>query len=488
VTEAIQFVDQSIRDGQQSLWGLRMRAGHMLPIAKEIDEAGFHVVDFTGSAMFEVMTRQFKENPWELLDLVREAMPNSDLRSGARPNAAMGTGFAMAPFSVVDLLCQTMVKHGVTSFWLYDCLYNMDQMERLARAISSVGGKVLPGLMYALSEYHTDEFFADKVRTIASWGVADAIYLEDASGVLTPDRAATLIPALIEASNGIPIEMHCHNTTGLASLNYLEGIKAGIRTIHTASRPLANGPSLPSTEVMLDNIKALGYTSTVDESRLERIAAYFERLAKQEGYELGVPAEYSVRPYEHQLPGGMLGTLKYQLATHGLSHRLQETLEETAIVRRELGYPVMATPISQLVGIQALLNITSGERYKQVPDDVIKYVLGWTGRPPGPIDPEVLDRILGSERGKELAKQQPPQPTIEELRKQHRPGISDEELLLRAVMQESTVDAMYASGPAVRDLTRQEHPVAALIRSLSAPGCSDHVHFEDADLSVELHR
>jgi oxaloacetate decarboxylase alpha subunit len=485
----IKFVDQSIRDGQQSLWGLRMRMGHMLPVAPDMDRAGYDVIDITGSAMFEVMTRQFKENPWEMLDAMRAAVPNTELRAGTRPNASAGSGFTLAPAAVVDLFATTLVKHGIDSLWIYDCLYNVDQMERVARAISAAGAKAVPSLMYSLSEFHTDEFFADKVRQFAAWGCASSVYLEDASGVLTPDRAVTLIPAVVEAANGLPVELHCHNTTGLAPLNYLEGLKHGVVTIHTASRPLANGPSLPSVESMLENVRLLGHTAALNEDAVAAMAEYFESLAVAEGYELGAPAEYSVFPYEHQLPGGMLGTLKHQLATHGLGDRLQETLYEAATVRRELGSPVMATPISQLVGIQALLNVTTGERYGRVPDDVILYTLGRLGSPPGPMDPDVKDKILSSSRGKELAAISPAEPTVEELRRQHGRHLSDEELLLRTLLQQSEVDAMLGAGAAPRDLRpRSESPLVSLLRAMSATACSDAVHYQELGTAVTLQR
>lgn len=484
----VKFVDQSYRDGQQSHWGLRMRGGHMLPLAPQVSEAGFSVVDLTGCAMFDVMVRELREDPWETLDAMRAAMPGVDLRAGSRPNAALGTGFTLAPDAVVDKFAELMIRHGINSFWIYDCLYNMDQMKRLSKVVVDSGGRAFPAIMYAESEFHTDEYFADKVRTISSWGFASGIYLEDASGVLTPERARTLLPALREAAQGLPIEMHFHNTTGLAPLNYVIGFEHGLDIIHTASEPLANGPSLPSTEMMVDNVVALGHTHSLDMDRIREMAEYFTAIAKEGGYQTGVPAEYSVRPYQHQLPGGMLGTLRNQLATHGLTDRLDAVLEESALVRKEFGSPVMATPISQLVGIQALLNVTSGERYGQVTDDVIRYFLGRLGQPPGPVDPDVKDRVLGTARANDLAKVETPQPTMAELRSAHGKSISDEELLLRVMMQQEHVDAMKASGPMLRDLApRGRHPVTALLASLSRPACSS-VRYSDSELSISLSR
>lgn len=484
----IKIVDQSLRDGQQSWWGLRMRPDHMLEIAADVDRAGFEVVEITGSAMFEVWVRQFRENPWHAIDELRAAMPNTQLRAGTRVNASAGSGFTMAPLSVVDLFATLLVKHGIDGLWIYDCLYNMDLMERLSRVITTAGGAATPTLMYSLSEFHTDEFFADKVRQIASWGVARSIFLEDASGVLTPGRARTLIPALQQAAAGIPIELHCHNTTGLAPLNYIEGIDLGIDILHTASEPVANGPSLPSTEGTLTNIRALGHTADIDEDVLVRMAGHITEVGLAEGYEIGRPAEYSLFPYEHQVPGGMLGTFQSQLAQHGISHRLDEALHEAARVRRELGSPVMATPISQLVGIQALLNVTTGERYGRVPDDVINYTLGRLGSPPGPIDQDVKDKILSSDRARELATWEVPQPSLADLRREHGMHLSDEELFLRVLMQGSLVDSMYTQGPTPMGWRKPpESPVAALLQAFGDTTC-DTVSYQGAGLSVSLHR
>jgi oxaloacetate decarboxylase (Na+ extruding) subunit alpha len=440
----IQVVDQTLRDGQQSLWGMRMQAKHILPIADVIDRAGFHAVDVTGSSLMEVLTRYKRENPWEGLDLIRKALPNSNLRSGSRSNCIVG--FALSPNSIMELWIRTLVKHGIDSFWIFDCLFNIDQMRWLSGIVKDAGAKVSPAMMYGLSPVHTDEFFADKVRQMAQFPGVDAIYVEDAPGVLTPDRAKTLVPALVAAAGDVPIEMHCHNNTGMGSLNYLVAVEAGAAMVHTASRPLANGPSLPSHEVTFDNLRRMGYEVPVDDVALAKIAEHFVHAAAVEGYALGVPNEHSTFPYEHQLPGGMTGTLKAQLEQYGMSHRLMEVLEECATVRRELGYPVSATPFSQLVGIQSVLNIVTGERYSVVPDEVILYVNGHLGPLAAPVDPEVMDKIQSSPRAKEFADWEAPQPTLADLRKQYG-DVSDEELLLRAVVPAEDVDAMLKAGP-----------------------------------------
>lgn len=481
----IKIVDQTLRDGQQSLWGMRMQAKHILPIADVIDNAGFGVVDLTGSSLMEVLVRYKRENPWEGLDLISQALPNSTLRAGSRSNCIVG--FALSPDAIMELWIRTLVKHGISSFWIFDCLFNIEQMRWLCGVVKDAGAEVSPAIMYGLSPVHTDEFFADKARQMATFDGVDAIYVEDAPGVLTPDRAKTLVPALVDAAGDVPIEMHCHNNTGMAPANYLEAVDAGAAMIHTASRPLANGPSLPSHEVMFDNLRRRGYEVAVDDRALEKIERHFLHCAEVEGYEVGVPREHNIFPYEHQLPGGMTGTLKAQLEQYDMAGRLQEVLEECATVRRELGYPVSATPFSQLVGIQSVLNIVTGNRYSIVPDEVILYVNGHLGPLAAPIDPEVMDRIQSSPRAKEFADWEQPQPTLKELRQQYG-DVSDEELLLRTVVPETDVDAMLEAGPVQTWFPRQGSARMAALHQLIRNADAKYLHVDQPGFSLTLRR
>jgi oxaloacetate decarboxylase (Na+ extruding) subunit alpha len=436
VVSHVEIVDQTLRDGQQSLWGLRMRAHQAAPALPHIAKTGFKVVDLTGAGMFAVLLRQFKDDPWAATDRLVAGLQGNVLRAGMRTTTV--AGFAPGPDAVMDLWVKTLLRHGIESFWIYDCLYNMETMRRLAEVIVDSGGKAVPSVMYGLTDLHDDAFFAERAREMASWPGIETIYVEDAPGVLTPERAATLLPALQEATGDVPLELHAHNTAGLAPLVYIEGLRHGITILHTASLPMANGTSLPSTEATLDNLAVLGHTHGLDESQLPPVAEHFEREARRSGYELGVPNEFSLRLYEHQLPGGMTGTLKSQLAQHGMTDRLTEVLEEIPRVRRDLGEPIMATPFSQIVGIQAVLNM---------PDEVVHDTLGHYGQLVREVEPDVADRILERRRAKELAGWERPQPTLAEIRARFPAGISDEELLLRLMHTDAEVDAMLAAGP-----------------------------------------
>lgn len=477
----IKFIDQTLRDGQQSLWGMRMRACQATPALPHLNATGFDTCDLTGGTFFVVMLRESGDDPWAALDWIVKGLPDVRHRAGMRPVAVGSFGFV--PDEMLDLWVATLVKHGIHSHWLFDCLYDMPLMKAKAEAIQRVGGEVVPAIMYGLTDLHTDEFFADRAREMASWDGVKRIYVEDAPGVLTPERAKTLLPALQAATPGVDLELHVHNTTGLAPLVYVEGIRAGIEYIHTCSLPLANGPSLPSTEAMVEIVEEMGHSHNLDKSQLPPVAEHFEREAKRLGWALGVPNEYRTMPYRHQLPGGMTGTLINQLNEYGMPERFPEVIDEIVRVREELGQPVMATPFSQFVGIQAVLNVVLPERYEVVPDEVIHYALGHYGPLMRPVEPHIAERIFSQPRVRDLEKWERDQTTVAEFREKLGKDLSDEELLLRYFCPEEQVDKMLA-GPPLRteppahsdlgdQLVRliaeaQERPVSHL--SLSQPG------------------
>jgi oxaloacetate decarboxylase alpha subunit len=441
----VEIVDQTFRDGQQCLWGMRLRTAMVRHVARDLDNAGYRAIDITGSSMFECVMRYSRENPWEGLDLWRSWMPKTDFRAGVGSNRIVK--FGLTPDSMLDLWVQTLIKHGLNSLWVYDCLYNLDQMRRLTRTIHTAGGQAYPAIFYGISPVHTDDWFASRVREMVSWPETTGIYVEDAPGILTAERARTLIPAILAAANGKPVEWHFHNTTGMGAVNYLTALDAGATILHTCSRPLANGPSLPSTEQTLQNIRRAGHTHGVDEASLPVVAAHCERIAEQEGWAVSRPVEYDVFAYQHQLPGGMAGTLNAQLAQYGMTHRLTEVLEECVRVRAELGHPISATPFSQLVGIQSVLNVVTGDRWSVVPDEVIIYLKGGFGQAPAPVDQNVRDKVLASPHGKQYADWQRPQPTLAEVRQQYGEHLGDEELLLRYMVPPEDIEAVRRAGP-----------------------------------------
>ena len=481
----IEFIDSTLRDGQQSLWGMRMQAGMALPVAPQLDRTGFRVIDLTGSSFFEVMIRVAREDPWEGMDLLVQAMPKTPLRGGMRANAAVS--FSVTPDALMDLWMRQLNRHGCRSFWIYDVLYNIDKMHRLAKVAKEFGSEVAGTVMYFQSPVHTIEYLADKTAKLAACPDIDTILLYDTAGVLDRERLSRLIPALQAQAQGKPIEFHANNILGRSAKNYLDAIEFGVRILHTASRPMANSSSVPSTEIMLHNIELLGHTHSLHKSLLPPVAERFERVGKAAGFPVNQHNEYDVLAEQHQIPGGMMGTLKAQLARHNMSDRLDEVLRETAVVRGEFGYPGMATPFSQLVGIQAVLNVVTAERYGTIPDEVIQYAAGFHGTPVAPIEPNVLDKIMAAPRAKQILSNPAEQPTLEELRKRY--GTSDDdELILRALVPQTDIDKMRAAGPVQRDYPLLSTPELEQVARLMRLVKSRSLQIRSAEMSLSLSR
>lgn len=481
----IEFLDETMRDGQQSLWGMRMQAGMALPVAPIIDRTGFRVIDLTGSSLFEVLIRYCRENPWEGLDLLVEAMPRTPIRGGMRSNASVT--FGVTPDALMDLWMRRLNEHGCRSFWIYDVLFNNDKTKRLAKVAKAYGSEVAGAIMFTLSPVHTDEYYAKQAADLSSSPDIDTLLFYDTAGVLDRDRIKTLIPAIAANANGKPIEFHSNNLLGQSAKAYLDAIEFGVSILHTASRPMANGPSCPSTEIMVKNVELLGHTHDLDKRLFRPVADHFEAVGRAAGYLVNQHAEYDVLSIRHQIPGGMTGTLKAQLAQHNMTDQLDEVLEEVARVRKELGYPGMATPFSQLVGTLAVLNIVTGERYKVIPDEVIQYAAGFYGETVAPIDADVMDRIMSAPRAKEVAATPPEQPTLEELRARYG-GVGDDELILRALVPEADLNRMWAAGPVKRDYPLLSSPELAQVQRLMKIARSPVVQIASADLTLSLRR
>lgn len=474
----IEIVDQTLRDGQQSYWGMRMQAGQVLPVAAAIDSAGYRVVDLTGSSIFEVMVRYRQENPWKGLDALRAALPSSTLRAGTRTNGIVGMN--VTPDSIVELWIRTLAEHGIESLWIFDCLHDAENMIRVAKIARDAGLAPSPQLNFSESPVHTDGYYADVISRMIAGGAAETIILGDEAGVLGPERARRWIGLAQEraAAGGTPLEMHFHNRTAMANLNHIIGVEEGVNIVHSAISTLANGVSMPSTEVTVDNLRRLGHEVAVDDSRFAEVAAHFGALADDEGFARGAPVEYQVANIQQQFPGGMMGTLREQLKQVNMADRLPAVLEEAIRVRAEMGWPIMATPFSQLVGIQALLNVVQGERYATIPDENLMYLAGWYGQPPGEVDPEVLEKAAATARGKQMMDAgHAPQPSLKEIRAEYGENLSDEELLLRYLIPGEDVENMYRAGNPIEPILPLGGPeglpwLKDLLRASEARGVS----------------
>jgi len=443
----ISFIDTTIRDGNQSLWDATgLTTAMILSIAPTIDRAGFAAVDFMTGMHMAVSVRWHKENPWEKMRLISKAMPNTTLRFGGTGRRFMG--WKRIPESVMALALKLIVASGVKQVWISEPSFDVDLILRQAEITKDAGAeKFIVALPYTISPIHIDEYYAQKAGEIAASPYVDIIYIKDPGGLLTVDRIRKLVPAIQKRIRGLPLEIHSHCNTGLAPLVYLEAVQLGVKTVHTASLPLANGSSQPSTENILKNIRRLGYSATLTEEALEAMAAHFRDLADRQGRPLGAPVEYDAYYYEHQVPGGMLTTLKRQLVETKMEDRLEDVLEEIIQVRKDLGYPVMVTPFSQFVGSQATMNVITGKRYSQVPTQVIDYVAGYYGTSPAPIDQNVMDKITGLPQAKSIIKAGLVEPSMEGLRQKVGVKYSDEEFLMRLALTDKEIDDMLAAGP-----------------------------------------
>lgn len=434
--DKIKFVDQTIRLAQQGLWGFMMRTDHIEPIAEVMDQVGYQAIGTVGGNGFVVESRNLQENPWERVRILSKLVKRTPLR-GSYQIWGLADFDQNTPRDIITLWIKRSIANGIKGFWICDYQTDMEKFMYFARIAKAEGAEVVVSLVYASSPYHTNEHWAHKTQLIAqAKEYVDSIQIGDPGGVLRPEDTREFIATLQRNCNGIPIEIQCQASSGLAPLTYLEAIKAGVRTVHTAVAPLANGTSMPSTENILKNAKRLGFTSDIDEDVLATESNHFRQIAEREGFPIGVPMEYDLYYFEHQVPGGMMTNLTRQLREVGMEHRLDEILEEIVRVRKDFGYPIMATPYSQMVGAQAADNIISGERYKQVTDATVKYMLGFYGEPAGPIDQNVKDKILSTPRGKQLANWQPENylKSVEEIRGELGPNLSDEELLLKLMV------------------------------------------------------
>ena len=325
----IEFLDETMRDGQQSLWGLRMQAGMALPVSPMIDKTGFCIIDLTGGGMLDVLTRFCQENYWEGLDLLVASMPRTPVRAGLRANA--NVTFGVSPDAFMDLWVRRLCAHGVRSFWIYDVLFNIDKILRLAKVAKESNAQVAGAIMFALSPVHTDAYYADKADQLSASPDVDSILLYDTAGVLERERLKSLLPGIVANARGKKIEFHSNNLLGMSAKAYLDAIDLGVSVIHTASRPMANGPSVPSTEVMANNVELKGYSHSLDRSLFKPVADHFEAVGTAAGFLVNQYAEYDIFSIEHQIPGGMMGTFKAQLAQHKMMDRLPDVLRRLRV-------------------------------------------------------------------------------------------------------------------------------------------------------------
>ncbi|MCC6534393.1 MAG: pyruvate carboxylase subunit B [Burkholderiales bacterium] len=478
------IIDTTLRDAPQCLWATRMTAAMMLPVAQTMDQAGFNRMDLAAAIQFDVCVRYLKENPWEKFRLLREKIVHTPLQATVRGRSLVS--FDILPNDIIELWVERLVANGFRVVCAMDGLNDVDNLAVSLKLAKSLGVTTEASLAYSHSPVHTDQHYADAAAEIVRTIGVDVVKIRDAGGLLTPDRVRTLVPALKAVLGTTRLALHSHCLTGLAPLVYLEGIKLGVDEVATSIAPLANGPAQPATQTFVRNARALGFEAGVDLDLAERVGEHFRRIAEQEGLPLGVPAEYDEFHFTHQVPGGMLTNLKFQLEQAGLGERFDAVLEECARVREELGWPIMITPFSQLVGTQAVLNVVRGDRYTVVPNEVKKYALGHYGKLLAPVHPDVLDRIVSNGSSAIRAEPSVLDPAVPALRRQY-PGRSDDERLLRFMFAGNQVDDMLAAGPLPTQYEFESRS-QQLLKLALAMKKARHVRIACEDMRLEAYR
>lgn len=460
----VRLVDVTLRDAPQCLWATRMTTAMMADIAPRLDRAGFEAIDLAGGAVFDVCVRYLREDPWERMRILSSWVKETPLVVMTRSQSLFT--FEFFPDDIVALTAERIFANGIRYHTPYDALNDMRNMEVPVRAAKKVGLYTVGGVVYTLSPVHTDEYYKRKTRELIALGV-DAIYLKDASGLLTPERVKTLVPAIKEVCGDRPLHLHSHCLTGLAPYTACGAVELGVDVVHTATSSLANGASHPATEWFTQNIRRAGFDVPIDLAPVEEVAERLRYIAKREGKPLGDIVEYDRFHYDHQMPGGMISNLKSQLEPLGLSDRLPHVLEEAAQVRCDLGYPIIVSPFAQFVMTQAVLNVVGKERYATVPDEVRKYVLGYYGEIAGPIDPNIFDRITKGAKPTTARPGDLLEPGIPRLRRERGPFASDDDLLLAAFYAEKEYNALKAAGPINTDYPLASTPLVTLLKEVA---------------------
>ncbi|MBP5857119.1 hypothetical protein KAJ83_08865 [Marivibrio halodurans] len=462
---SIRLVDTTMRDGQQCLWATRMSTAMMLPRAEAMDRAGFEAVELYGAVQFDTAVRYLKEDPWERLRLIRERVERTPLQALIR--SACVLGFEPQPDDLNELWVERLIANGIRRFVAFDGLHDLGNLKAAIRRARDLGVGTVGWLTFSDSPVHTDALYAEKAREFIEDCGAESVMIEDASGVLTPERARTLVPAIKAVIGDRPLGLHSHSLIGLPQRTYLAAAELGVETLYTCVPPVADGNAPPNVFTTVRNLRASGYQVDLDDEALRDVAAHFEACARRAGMAIGRPQDFDAPSILHQIPGGVLSNLQAQLDAIGKIDKLPEVLEECGRVRRELGWPIQVTPFAQLIGVQATLNVIGGgERYSKIPDEVKKYALGYYGALLSPVDPDVLDRIVAN--GPKAIAETPParEPVVDRLRKAH-PGVGDDELLLRHAFKGAEVDMMKANRPDYAAYSLLETPLVRLVRNLA---------------------
>ena len=390
----VRITDTTLRDAHQSLWATRMQLGDMLPILPLMDSVGYWSLEVWGGATFDAALRFLDENPWDRLRVIKQHCPKTPLQMLLRGQNLVG--YKHYSDEIVTRFVHASHRNGIDVFRIFDALNDIRNVETAARAVKECGGHFEGAISYTVSPVHTLDSYLAYAQQLKELG-ADTICIKDMAGMLTPFRTEKMVRALVDEI-GLPVHVHCHYIGGMAPMNYLKAAEAGADIIDTAVVALAFGNSQPAVEMIVAALKESPYDSGLDLDKLFEIAEYWENVRQNKQLKRGVTSLLHMEVFSHQVPGGMMSNLMSQLELQNASDRLTDVLAEIPRVRAEVGYPPLVTPMSQIVGTQAVINVLTGKRWAMVPAEMKDYLRGQYGKAPGPLDKGIVAQILGDEQ------------------------------------------------------------------------------------------
>lgn len=408
------IMETAFRDAHQSIMATRLRTEEMLPICEAMDEVGYHSIEMWGGATFDAAMRFLGEDPWERLRMIKSRLKKTKTQMLLRGQNLVG--YRHYSDETVREFVKRAVGNGIDIVRVFDALNDVRNMEIAAEAVKKEGATLQLTISYTRSPFHTEDLFIKRATDMASMG-ADSICIKDMAGLLSPTAASSLIRA-IKSKVNLPIQIHSHYTTGMAAMSYLAALEAGADVVDCAISPFAMGTSQPATEAIVAALSGGPLDTGIELKKLVPIAKHYQKLREaHKDLIMGVTG-VNINILLYQIPGGMYSNLQSQLKEANCLDKFDEVLEEVPRVRKEMGYPPLVTPTSQIVGTQAAMNVISGERWKVIPKEVFQYFRGYYGRTPAPVDSEIQKKVLGGEEpitcrpGEKIA------PELEEARKE----------------------------------------------------------------------
>lgn len=436
----IKIVETSLRDGHQSLFATRMTTDEVVEVAAKLDKANYYALEVWGGATFDACLRFLSEDPWERLRRVKAVCPNTKLQMLFRGQNILG--YRHYSDDVVDMFCKKSIENGIDIIRVFDALNDIRNLKQAVISTKKYGGECQIALSYTTSPVHTIDYYVSLAKEVEKLG-ADSLCIKDMAGVLLPEDATKLIKAL-KKNTKLPIELHSHCTGGICEMTYMAAIKAGVDIIDTCLAPLCGGTAQPSTQAFNVALKDTKYDPKLNVEAIHQAEPILEKI-KNKYLANGTlnPKALSVNPniLKYQVPGGMLSNLMSQLNAQGAIDKYEEVLREVPNVRKDLGYPPLVTPLSQMVGTQSVFNVLTKERYKIVPNEIKDYCHGKYGKAPSPIDKDVLHKIIGDDEVITCRPADLLEPEFDKLKEKYKDiATCDEDVLSIALFEKVAVD------------------------------------------------